>query len=331
MGSIRKGTKSERQELSQRIKSERQELSRIKTDLRGTGDPAEKAKLRRKKKGAEQEIFQLNMELRAAEEGVTGERVTGALPDFIVIGAMKCGTTSFYHLLVQHPHVEPAANKELHYFDMFFDEGVEWYRRCFPAPRWRDGRRTITGEATPYLGDPPVPERMARVVPQARLIALLRNPVDRAYSNYHQMVRNGWEPRTFEEVVEETMEAEVTWPPREDIAFAHDEDRAMIDRARKGYLANGVYVDQLLYWSEFLDREQTIVLKSEDFFERPAETLKLVLDFLGLPGWEPEAWEIRRKGDYEQEMNRATRRRLEEYFEPHNQRLYDYLGRDLGW
>ena len=77
--------------------------------------------------------------------------------------------------------------------------------------------------------------------------------------------------------------------------------------------------------------EQILVLKSEDFFERPKETLKVVLNFLGLPDWEPEAWEIRKKGRYERGMDPATRRRLEEYFEPHNRRLYEFLGRDLGW
>jgi len=93
-------------------------------------------------------------------------------------------------------------------------------------------------------------------------------------------------------------------------------------------------VDQLLRWSKFFDDEQMLVLKSEDFFERPVETLKVVLDFLNLPDWEPPVSELqkkRHKGSYEQEMNPATRWRLKEFFEPHNRRLYDYLGVDFGW
>jgi len=76
------------------------------------------------------------------------------------------------------------------------------------------------------------------------------------------------------------------------------------------------------------------VLKSEDFFEHPRETMKLVLDFLDLPDWEPEASELRdriNKGGYEQRMDPAIRRRLEDYFEPHNQQLYEFLGGDFGW
>jgi hypothetical protein len=105
------------------------------------------------------------------------------LPDFVVIGTQKGGTSFFYRLLTEHPLVRGAAAKELHFFDNKFAEGVRWYRRCFSEGKHVDGHRTITGEASPsYLFDQQVPERMAQIVPEARLIALLRNPVDRAYS-----------------------------------------------------------------------------------------------------------------------------------------------------
>jgi hypothetical protein len=88
-------------------------------------------------------------------------------------------------------------------------------------------------------------------------------------------------------------------------------------------------------WSEYFPREQMLVLKSEDFFERPQEILELTFDFLGLPGWEFEALEIvpkrRNAGDYARGMDPLIERRLEEYFEPHNMRLYEFLGVDYGW
>jgi len=177
---------------------------------------------------------------------------------------------------------------------------------------------------------------MAEVVPQARLIALLRNPVDRAYSDYHMGARKGRETRTFEETIEEAIELEKTLPlGNEDNTSEHEDRASLDDGVCYGYLSKGIYIDHLRRWSKFFSDEQMLVLKSEDFFERPTKTLKPVLDFLDLPDWEPEASEIipkkRNKGGYERKMDPDTRRQLEEFFDPHNRRLYDYLGKDFGW
>src|SRR5918996_4052610 len=274
-------------------------------------------RLRKELKQKSLEIFHLKNELDAmkvlvenARDVPSAEQDVGALPDFVIIGAQKGGTSFLYYLLTRHPLVEPAARKELHFFDQpeHFDNGAEWYRRCFPRLSSKDGQRSITGEATPYyLFDPPVAKRMAEIVPNARLIALLRNPVDRAYSHYQMQVKRGTEPRDFEEAIEQQ---------------------------DSSYVSRGLYVDQLLRWSEFFSKEQMLILKSEDFFERPVETLKVVLGFLELPDWQPEASDLeqrRHTGVYSKKMDPSTRQRLEAYFEPHNQRLYEYLDVDFGW
>ncbi len=186
------------------------------------------------------------------------------------------------------------------------------------------------------MGYPLAPERMAEVVPRAQLIVLLRGPVDRAYSDYQQVARKGRENRAFEETIEEAIEAEKTLPfGKKDECSEEQEDRVDVKGpTRCVYLSRGIYVDLLRRWSKLFGDEQMLVLKSEDFFERPTETLKVVLGFLGLPDWEPEASEIpnehKNKGEYEQKMDPATRKRLEELFEPHNKRLYEYLGKDFG-
>ncbi len=305
--------KSIKRELSQK-RWERSQIARELRVAKRQTNRRERVEQVRRMKSKKQEIFWLENELRTAELRTAGEPGTGSLPDFVIIGAPKCGTTFLYHLLTKHPHVEPAAFKELHYFDHLFDKGTEWYRQCFPSPLLKDGRRTITGEATPgYLSYAQAPERMAEVVPRARLIALLRNPVDRTYSAYHYFkVRHGRERGTFEETIE-----------------------AFLDRSHnKDLIRQSIYVDQLLRWSRFFSDEQMLVLKSEGFFEHPQETLNRVLDFLDLPDWKPGASELgykRNKGGYEQIMDPTTRRRLEDYFEPHNRRLYEYLGVDFGW
>jgi hypothetical protein len=302
-------------------------------------------RLRKKVKEKNENLFQLRNELKATNElaedvhdapsalQTTGERV-GALPDFVVIGAMRGGTSRFYGLLIKHPHVKGAASKELHYFDRpgRLDKGVEWYRRCFPPPEWKGGQRTISGEATPqYLFDPLVPERMAQVVPEARQIVLLRNPVDRAYSHYHLSVRRGHETRSFEKAVE-VERARLDDGGEEPPGLARSADVGR--RRSSALLAKGIYVDQLLHWRRFFGEEQMLVLQSEEFYKHTAETLKLTQDFLGLPYREIKLSprHTSRKATYEYEpMDPALRQRLKDFFEPHNRRLYDYLGRDFGW
>ena len=321
-------------DLAEKIQDKSRELREMRERERGAKNKAELAITRTRKKAAKLELLRLQRELRAAREGwPEDEPVTGALPDFLVIGAGKGGTTFLYHLLGQHPLVEPAAAKEPHFFDNLYDEGIEWYRQNFPTPRQKDGRTTITGEATPFMFSPQVPGRVARVVPEARLIALLRNPVDRAYSSYQQMVRRGGTTRTFEEVIEEEKALLLTSPQldgyrREEYLAAADDEAIS-----KGLIDKGLYVDHLSRWSEHFDREQMLVLKSEDFFARPQEILRQVFAFLDLPEWEPDpsVFERKRNSRKYEKMDPDMRRRLEEYFEPHNKRLYEYLGRDLGW
>jgi hypothetical protein len=304
------------------LRAAKERAKGIRKELRAATGWAERRELKKRRRAAEQEIVQLENELRTVKHQRAGDLIsrngeaddgTGALPDFAIIGQRRSGTTFLYHLLTLHPHVRRAAKKEPHFFGVFFDEGVEWYRRCFPAPRRKGGRMTITGEATPLMANRLAPERMASVIPNARLIALLRNPVDRTYSDYRQVVGKGRESRPFEEAI----------GLKDD---GPDE--------KSPYVMRSVYVDQLQHWSEYFSKEQMLVLKSEELYESPVETLNTVIAFLDLPEWEPKASQLpkrRNTGSYEGGMESSTRERLEEYFRPHNRRLYEYLGRDFGW
>ncbi len=243
--------------------------------------------------------------------------IEGPLPDFVVLGTQKGGTSYFYRLLTEHPLVRAAAAKELHFFDRHFAKGVGWYRRCFSEGERVDGHSTVTGEASPsYLFDPQVPERMAQVVPEARLIALLRNPVDRAYSQYQMQVRRGKEARSFEEATEEEM------------ALAEGRGKAV--NKTTSYLARGLYAEQLERFSFFGARDRLLVLKSEDFFPRHSEVLGHVLRFLELPILRSKDVQSAGREPYKP-IDPATRRRLEGFFAPHNERLYDLLSTDFGW
>ena len=259
------------------------------------------------------------------------------LPDFLIIGAQRGGTTSLYHYLQTHPSFKAPTTKELHFFDRNYHKGLLWYRAHFPTV-WEKAyaqqmqrRALVTGEASPYyLFHPHVYQRLAQVMPHAKLIVLLRNPVDRAYSHYYHSIELGYESRSFEEAIRD--ERERTAQEREKIL--QDEHYQSHTYRHHSYLTRGIYVDQLQAWMCLFSREQFLILKSEDFYADPAAALKEVYTFLNLPATE---FQLRKK-EYQSynhtnspKMDTASRTRLIEYFRPHNARLYALLGVDFGW
>jgi len=259
------------------------------------------------------------------------------LPDFLIIGTQRGGTTALYHFIKTHPCIVPATATEVHFFDKKFSQGAGWYRGHFPTRIEKyyfehlRRRALLTGEASSsYLFHPHAPRRVARTVPRVRLIVMLRNPVDRAYSQYFHAVELGHETLSFEEAIQS--EEERTAREREKIL--QDEYYYSSTYKHRSYLTRGIYVDQLQAWMELFPREQFLILKSEEFYANPAASIKRVLSFLKLPGMESL---VNRK-EYKQyntttysKMDAALRKRLIEYFEPHNARLYEYLGVDFGW
>lgn len=245
------------------------------------------------------------------------------LPDFLILGAQKAGTTALYAYLRWHPGITGPAWKEVSYFDRHYRRGVRWYRGHFPIRR---GDR-IVGEASPgYLFHPLAPERVRATVPEAKLIVLLRDPVDRALSHYHHEVSLGREPLSFEQAIEvepERTRGEEERLVREPGYFS----RAWWDHA---YLARGRYAEQLERWLAVFPREQLLVLPSEELAADPGQTYARVLEFLSASPHEldayPRVYEQRYAG-----LRPETGQQLAEYFAEPNRRLYELLGRELAW
>ncbi len=255
------------------------------------------------------------------------------LPDFLIIGAQKAGTTSLYSHLAQHPCVGAALKKEVRYFNDHFNEGVNWYKAHFPTLRTRDriakqnGGRFITGEGEPsYLANPAVPQRVMDLVPDIRLIVMLRDPVKRAYSHYqHRFTRNR-EQRSFEEVcAADTETLKVGWqnlPQGDLIRLGH---------AHYSYLPRGLYYEQLKMWSRVFPMDRFHIISAEDFFTNTQAAYDDVLAFLDLPAHNLESRKRHNVGKYTKPMAEQTQCDLVEYFRPHNEKLYEFLGRDFGW
>jgi hypothetical protein len=185
----------------------------------------------------------------------------------------------------------------------------------------------VTGEASPYyMFHPRVPDRVNALLPHVKLIALVRDPVERTFSAYHHQVRRGSESLSFVEAIEQEphrLAGEVEKLMQDDTYRSHS-------HRHHSYLARGIYADQLDAWLRVFPRPQMLVIKSEDFFDRPADVVGEVLTFLGLPPFTSQTFQRFNVGEYEQ-MDPEVRKRLVEYFAPRNERLYKLLGRDFGW
>jgi hypothetical protein len=255
------------------------------------------------------------------------------LPDYIIAGAQKAGTTSLWAYLQEHPQVVPAMAKETSFFDINFHRGLNWYRMHFPlavgdAPGEERNTTTLTSESTAYyMFHPLAAERIARCVPRVKIILLLRNPVDRAFSHYQLKLRRRQETLSFEEAIE--AEAERLDGEADKIVAQPDYYSRAHDR--HSYLARGVYIDQIRRWQRYFPPSQLLILESGEFFSRTRDVYHRVLFFLGLPGSEPANFGNRFPGRYKARMSPPMRRKLLDYFAPYNEQLFAHLGTRYDW
>jgi len=257
------------------------------------------------------------------------------LPSFLIAGSQRCGTTSMFHVLSQHPAVFcPLLNeKELHYFDHEYSRGLGWYQSHFPTRAWarastrRTGIDPVAFEGSPYyMFHPLAPSRINRDLPGVRLLVLVRDPVERAYSQHAHQVGLGLESEPFERALE-----------LEDSRIDGEAGRIVSDPgyfSRKhwlyAYRSRGHYADQLEHLESVFGRNRILVIDSGDFFADPGPVYDQVLEFLGLPHrghpvFTPQNARPRSP------MPEAVRVRLEEHYRTHDERLAAWLGRAPSW
>jgi hypothetical protein len=257
------------------------------------------------------------------------------LPDFLLVGAQRSGTTSLHRALAQHPSVvTPLFHKGVHYFDVDYDRGMRWYRGHFPvaaAARRRvdsslGGPRTFESSGY-YMHHPLAPQRIAQDLPGVRLVVVLRDPVERSYSAHRHEFARGFE-------TEESFERAVELEPER---LAGEVDRMVADSSYRSfshrhhsYLDRSQYVTQVRTLFDLFGRDRVHVLDSESFFSRPAEEFEQVLDFLRLSSWQPPSFD-RHNARPRAPMSDATRQRLNRHFDPYDAELSSLLGRPLAW
>lgn len=266
---------------------------------------------------------------RAYRRVTSGRR---ALPNALIIGAQKAGTSSLYEYLTKHPAVARASTKEVHFFDLAFARGLGWYRRHFPTETEIGRLRTDTGlepvvcEATPYyLFHPQVPYRVRGSLGRAKLIVLLRDPVERAISHHAHSVAMGAEDLPIEAAIEREQERLAGEAER----LAADPCATSMPHRYHSYLSRGIYADQIAVWLSLFPREQLLIVSSNDLFGDPAATVAGVYEFLGLPPHALTAYPPYGQRDYG--VDPALRARLRTYFAPHDERLSVLIGEELAW
>ncbi len=270
--------------------------------------------------------------VRRSSDILTGsERL---LPAFLIVGAQRCGTTSLYQALSRHPAViRSPLHREVHYFDNHYDRGLAWYRSHFPtrsrAERVRrtTGMDAVTFESSPfYLFHPLAIARIAEDLPDARLIVMVRDPIERAVSAHAHEVALGRET----EPLERALELEPTRIAGEWQRMLADPTYTSVHLQHHAYVARGLYADQLDRAARFVARDQMLVIDAGDFFATPAPVYDRVLAFLGLEftGYPTFARHNARATTTMPEHLRAT---LTERFEESDQRLAEWLGAVPSW
>lgn len=254
-----------------------------------------------------------------------------ALPDFIIIGTQKGGTTSLFRYLGQHPDLFASFTKEVHYFDGGLDPnidtfalGEDWYRAHFAKSTQRLGTK-MCFEASPlYLFNPLVPGRISELLPQVKMVAILRDPVERAISHYFHEERKGREPLPIAKALD-SEESRL-----EQVLEQRDyKNRRYIDFT---YKSRGIYHEQLKRYYDLFPQNNLLVLTSESLFTKPQETLRRVLDFVGADaGFTIKNLKPRNIGSNRTEVDPVVYEHLKDFFRPHNEKLYALVGEDYGW
>lgn len=252
-------------------------------------------------------------------------------PSFFIIGVQKGGTTSLSKYLEQHPEIIPAQRKDVFYFNnnIHYQKGINWYKAHFALKTYKkiydskNSTNAITYDSTPnYFDIPEAAQRIHKFNPNAKLILLLRNPIDRVWSNYQMAKRFGFETLSLEEALE--LEND-----RLNLDIINQNHNYIYQRLT--YKKRGIYINNIKTWINTFSKDNLLILNSENLFKDTEITYNKVLDFLKLKPTEKVDFKPINQGNYSEEMAPKTREMLAAFYQPYNEELYKLLNVDYGW
>jgi Sulfotransferase domain len=255
-------------------------------------------------------------------------------PDFVLAGGQRCGTTSLFRALLEHPAIlGPVHHKGINYFDLNHDRGTDWYQGHFPLrsvaslrTRGADEEAVTFDASGYYMYHPHAADRLANDLPDIKVMVMLRDPVERAFSAYKHEFARGFETETFERALaleDERVEPELARMVAEPgyASFAH---------RHQSYRRRGYYAEQIERFTRRLGRDRVLVVDSERFFSEPLAEYRRITDFLELQPHQPDRfdkWNARPGSP----MSEPMREQLRDAFAPHDVALQVLLGHAPSW
>ncbi|MDA8745536.1 sulfotransferase domain-containing protein [Rubripirellula amarantea] len=248
-----------------------------------------------------------------------------ALPDLMIVGAQKAGTTQLFASMARHPACFAALKKEVQYFSKQANRSVSWYRSHFALQRTVQRAGGVTFEATPsYLPSPAALKQMHATVPGAKVVVLLRDPVSRAFSHYQHYKTRQLETRSFAQAVDEILrDRPIDFAER---WLAEPNADPLYD-----YVARGYYALQLQALWRLYDSQNTLVMDSSELFADTDAATQRVFDFVGLRRFPVPPKKVYNIGHYREKIGPEVAVRLREHYEAHDQELAKLLGQPLSW
>lgn len=273
-------------------------------------------------------IHKIRKRIRQAS-GYLERQLPHQKPDFVVLGAQKCGTTALYHCLAQHPRIRmPAGKEETHYFNKHYLRGDGWYLNHFPVKLpFSKGKnsRIVVGDSTPcYIFTPSVPLKLSQFLPDAKFIVIFRDPVERALSHYFHNIRKGHETLSLQAAFEAEAER-----------LAGEQERIFSDPNyyspiynHFSYCNRGLYRNQIDAWLKYFPLERFKFIRSDRFSRNSQETMNDVWNFLNLDSYRLDKPYRDNAGTWK-EVDEAVVVQLRKYYEGPNQRLAALLGEEF--
>ncbi|MDY6782550.1 MAG: sulfotransferase [Cyanobacteriota bacterium] len=249
-------------------------------------------------------------------------------PDFIICGSTKCGTTSLYNYLIAHPQVLPAVEKELYFFSHYFERELDWYFAHFPSI---DNRQYLVGEASPTYLNWADPERLLQILPDVKLIFMLRNPVHRTISSFYQIDRISIEQPDLEDFIKwVTKTLSVKLESSKDIIPKPLCHLAFSEQLLWFHLIPSLYSVFIKKWLTVFHREQILALESEELYKNPSRIMNEVYRFLDLPECNLTNYQNFNPGSYALASSDVLQK-SNTAFHLYNLNLQEYLGRQFNW